>query len=118
MITASCGRPYTVLSLIPVRESDLKEIGRTVVDNQELVISLLFLGYDTLEVKDLKKNGYQGKVYLFDLGAGTGRFGFLFLKEWELVGLDLVYVMTDFVEENLKFLENHSIHHYHLVDLL
>ncbi len=47
-------------------------------------------------------------VYIVELGAGTGRFGFLFLKALlmlrapgGLAALDLRYVMTDFAAANL-----------------
>lgn len=72
------------------------------------------LGY----VRDCLRNGsidIAHPVYLFDLGAGTGRFGFLFLKEL-LAALQLLwdsrvhirYVMTDIVESNLAFCQQHS----------
>ncbi|ADI37769.1 putative tetratricopeptide (TRP) repeat protein [Waddlia chondrophila 2032/99] len=48
-------------------------------------------------------------IYVFDLGAGSGRLAFLILKD--LIKLrdrvPFVYVMTDMVEENLKFWRQH-----------
>lgn len=53
-------------------------------------------------------------VYILDLGAGTGRFGFLFLKTLhELLSLpvlrkiNICYIMTDISEQNLTFLQEH-----------
>lgn len=53
-------------------------------------------------------------IYIFDLGAGTGRFGFLFLKELfsaiELLWpsrLKVRYIMTDIALSNIAFLEKH-----------
>lgn len=53
-------------------------------------------------------------LYIFDLGAGTGRFGYLFLKELkkllitsDLLKIKLCYVMTDIAEQNIAFLQNH-----------
>lgn len=55
-------------------------------------------------------------VYIFDLGAGTGRFAFVFLKQLQnlarglpfLQKLPLRYVMTDIVESNLEFCKTHN----------
>lgn len=48
-------------------------------------------------------------IYFFDLGAGSGRLAFLMLKY--LLPLHdkfpFVYVMTDFVKENLEFWQKH-----------
>jgi tetratricopeptide (TPR) repeat protein len=53
-------------------------------------------------------------VYILDLGAGTGRFGYLFLKQLlellstkPLQSIQICYVMTDIAENNLTFLEEH-----------
>ncbi len=48
-------------------------------------------------------------VYLFDIGAGSGRLAYLLLKNLSRLGLDFpfVYVMTDMVDENLNFWKNH-----------
>ncbi|GEM_PF-2988099 len=49
-------------------------------------------------------------IYLFDLGAGSGRLAYLMLKH--LMPLydrfPFVYVMTDMVEENLHFWRDHT----------
>lgn len=54
-------------------------------------------------------------VYLFDLGAGTGRFAYFFLKELlkflsssSLPKIKLCYVMTDIVRDNFDFWKSHS----------
>lgn len=53
-------------------------------------------------------------LYIFDLGAGTGRFGYLFLKNlFDLIkGLPfekvkIRYVMTDIVPSNIDFWQQH-----------
>lgn len=53
-------------------------------------------------------------IYIFDLGAGTGRFGFLFLKELMEVldklwhsQIHIRYVMTDIVYSNIAFCQQH-----------
>lgn len=53
-------------------------------------------------------------IYLFDLGAGTGRFAYLFLKElFCLIGnepfskMKLRYIMTDIATENIDFWQKH-----------
>lgn len=53
-------------------------------------------------------------LYLFDLGAGTGRFAYLFLKElYRLIGngnlahIKLCYVMTDIASDNIDFWQQH-----------
>ncbi len=53
-------------------------------------------------------------IYFFDLGAGTGRFAYLFLKELrpllQVIGhskLNFCYVMTDMVKSNLEFCSKH-----------
>lgn len=61
---------------------------------------------------DLEEEGKEGVVYLFDLGAGSGRLGYLFLKEWvkcNFKKLKLCYVMCDMVEANLEFLKSHPL---------
>jgi tetratricopeptide (TPR) repeat protein len=54
-------------------------------------------------------------VYIVELGAGAGRFGYLFLAEFQellqrspLRDLVYTYVMTDFVEETVDFWQAHS----------
>lgn len=55
-------------------------------------------------------------IYLFDLGAGSGRFGFLFLREFFKIIEKLpfskyhfCYVMTDFAEANIDFWQKHPL---------
>src|SRR5215208_117092 len=56
-------------------------------------------------------------IYIFELGSGSGRFGFAFLKQFvslkRLLCLDDIqvrYVMTDFAEDNLRhWLENPTL---------
>lgn len=58
---------------------------------------------------DLKK-----PFYILDLGAGTGRFAYLFLNElFEMLAnlkmpFRICYVMTDIVEANIEFWKKHS----------
>ncbi len=61
------------------------------------------------ETKDLDP---AEPVYLFDLGAGSGRLAYLMIKK--LVSIfgsnhKFVYVMTDIVEENLAFWQEHPL---------
>lgn len=53
-------------------------------------------------------------VYIFELGCGAGRFGYLFLNRFfDLLGrsplshIPVRYVLTDFTESNLDHLRNH-----------
>lgn len=53
-------------------------------------------------------------IYIFDLGAGTGRFGYLFLRELNkslgranFSAVKVRYVMTDMIESNLQYLRHH-----------
>lgn len=70
----------------------------------------MILGYlrDIYEKLDLKR-----PVYLFDLGAGTGKLAYLILKDLlpktkELFpGVSFCYVMTDITEKNFDFWANH-----------
>lgn len=52
-------------------------------------------------------------ITLFDLGAGSGRFAYLFLKEWSEVKavfpFKLRYVVTDIVRKNLDFCLTHNL---------
>lgn len=55
-------------------------------------------------------------LYILDLGAGTGRFAYLFLKELlafldssSLPKINICYVMTDIVESNLDFWQQHPL---------
>lgn len=55
--------------------------------------------------------------YCFDLGAGTGKLAYLFLKEFIPLlqtkawgkKIDFCYVLTDIVEENRLFWQSHSL---------
>jgi len=54
-------------------------------------------------------------IYLVELGSGSGRFGFLFLKKLEallaespLAGLRFVYVLTDFTDDQVAFWQSHG----------
>jgi hypothetical protein len=54
------------------------------------------------------------KIYIFELGTGSGKLSFFILKALQElrdtlpVSLDkIVYVMTDFAEDNIKFWEQH-----------
>ncbi|KAF3363288.1 putative tetratricopeptide (TRP) repeat protein [Chlamydiales bacterium STE3] len=59
---------------------------------------------------------FNETFYLFDLGAGTGRFAYLFLKEFErliekspFAQLKFCYVMTDLAKDNFAFWQNHLL---------
>lgn len=69
-------------------------------------------------IRDLKNQGLDltQPLYIFDLGAGTGRFSYLFLKHLlEILqqlfdeNINIQYVMTDMVEENIEFWQKHSL---------
>lgn len=55
-------------------------------------------------------------LYIFDLGAGTGRFSYVFLKQLkgmiegnpQLENVKICYVMTDIVQANLDFCHSHN----------
>jgi len=57
---------------------------------------------------------YTAPIYLFDLGAGTGRFAYQFLRFFRPMlstlfpDVQIKYVMTDIVESNFTFWETHS----------
>lgn len=56
---------------------------------------------------DLKE---KSLITLFDLGCGTGRFAYYFLKEWQKEKpFPLKYVLVDIVEENLLFCKSHPL---------
>lgn len=64
----------------------------------------------------LKTLSLQEPFYLFDLGAGSGRFSYLFLKELlsqlseaKLDQIPICYVMTDFIEKNIAFWQSHPL---------
>lgn len=53
-------------------------------------------------------------VYIIELGAGPGRFGFHFLKQWQLLldrsdlrDIQIKYILTDFVERNIDYWRDH-----------
>lgn len=65
--------------------------------------------YDNPSEIDLRE-----PLYIFDLGAGSGRLGYLILKslipaikETLSEEVTICYVMTDMVESNLEFLKSH-----------
>lgn len=71
----------------------------------------LVLGY----LRDVKLD-FKEPLYLLDLGAGTGRFAYLFLKEFfklikglRFEKLAIRYVMTDFTENNLTYWRTHPL---------
>jgi len=74
------------------------------------------IGYlrDCLKSNSATPLNISQPIYIFDLGAGTGRFGFLFLKElleilesiWDFK-LDIRYVMTDIAYRNIAFWQQH-----------
>lgn len=66
-------------------------------------------------LKDTPLN-FDEPLYLLDLGAGTGRFAYLFLKEFSQLiknspfqELSFRYVMTDIAVENFSFWLNHPL---------
>ena len=55
-------------------------------------------------------------VYLIELGTGSGRFSYHFMRRWlartEQFGdldIDFKFVLTDFTESNLKFWKSHPL---------
>lgn len=67
-------------------------------------------------IHDLIEKKVKGPLYIIDLGAGSGRFGYLFLKalrkyapDRKMGLIDLCYVMTDMAEKNLAFLKSHPL---------
>jgi hypothetical protein len=60
------------LSGQPLPKSELIEIGKVVLDNDELVRKLVSLGWDTLEVHDVK--GYHGCKWALKNFAKIGGF--------------------------------------------
>lgn len=65
------------------------------------------LGY----LRDCSSINTSHPVYIFDLGAGSGRFTFLFLKAFldipALRHIKFRYVMTDIAEKNISFWKTH-----------
>jgi tetratricopeptide (TPR) repeat protein len=75
------------------------------------------LGYlrDCIAADSATPLDFAHPLYILDLGAGTGRFGYLFLKSLRallrselLRGLRICYVMTDIAEKNIAFWQQHS----------
>lgn len=75
----------------------------------------LVLGYlrDCLSTASIN---FSAPLYIFDLGAGSGMFCYLFLKQLQglIKGLPfekikIVYVMTDIAEENISFWKQHPL---------
>ena len=60
------------LSGHPLQKSELVEIGKVVLDNEMLVRKLVSLGWDTLEVHDVK--GFQGCKWALKNYAKIGGF--------------------------------------------
>ena len=60
------------LSGQPLQKSELVEIGKVVLDNEELVRKLVALGWDTLEVHDVK--GYHGCKWALKNYANIGGY--------------------------------------------
>jgi len=56
--------------------------------------------------EDLKQCDPREPIYLFDLGAGMGRLGYLILKQL-MPQFEICYVMTDIVEQNIQFWQKH-----------
>jgi tetratricopeptide (TPR) repeat protein len=79
----------------------------------QLVVAFL---RDTLSSTAKIPLNLQEPLYFFDLGAGTGRFAYVFLKQLmkllqalpQFAGLRLCYILTDIVDSNLQFCRNHS----------
>ena len=52
----------------------------------------------------------KGRVTFLEVGAGSGKFAFLFLSELFQLGIDkssVCYLLTDFAEKNVSFWEKH-----------
>ena len=58
------------LSGEPLNKNELIEIGKVVLDNEELVRKLISLGWDTLEVQDVK--GFHGVKWALKKYAKIG----------------------------------------------
>lgn len=62
-------------------------------------------------------------INIIDLGAGTGRFAYLFLKHFipmlkalNIPSLTIRYVMTDIVHENIEFWQKHPYFEHYIKD--
>jgi hypothetical protein len=51
----------------------------------------------------------MGAKRILELGAGSGKFAYLFLKEMEKMGRDVRYVLSDFAEKNVSFWKSHPL---------
>ncbi|MFA6916170.1 MAG: SAM-dependent methyltransferase [Parachlamydiales bacterium] len=79
----------------------------------QLIVSYLRDGLDPNSKKPISSSD---PIYIFDLGAGTGRFAYVFLKQFfklikgiqYLESLTIRYVLTDIVDSNLDFCEHHN----------
>lgn len=77
----------------------------------------LVLGYLRDGLSENSKNpiDVNEPIYIFDLGAGTGRFSYVFLKQLQILTRELPflqkvtlrYIMTDIVDSNIEFCKNH-----------
>lgn len=74
----------------------------------------LIAGY-IQDLVQLGKVDSKHKLYIVELGGGSGRLAFLILKELEKIKdrIDfpfhqIVYILTDFAEANIKFWEKHQ----------
>ena len=68
----SAGFRIKALSGRPLQKSELIEIGRVVLDNEELTRKLIALGWDTLEVH--ANEGYNGAKWALKNHANIGGF--------------------------------------------
>jgi len=68
----SGGFRIKALSGQPLQKSELIEIGKVVLDNEELVRKLVALGWDTLEDHDVK--GYHGCKWALKNHANIGGY--------------------------------------------
>ena len=68
----SAGFRIKALSGRPLQKSELIEIGRVVLDNEELTRKLIALGWDTLEVH--ANEGYNGAKWALKNYANIGGF--------------------------------------------
>ncbi len=110
---------------VGVQAWSLGVVPHTVTNNPRIAwaTSRVVLGYlrDLCRAQDLRPAQTpppldpEQPLYVVELGAGAGRFGFLFLKALkELRGADplkrlkVCYVMTDFTRKNLDFWANHA----------
>ena len=66
----SAGFRIKALSGRPLQKSELIEIGRVVLDNEELTRKLIALGWDTLEVH--ANEGYNGAKWALKNHANIG----------------------------------------------